>query len=1032
MKKIIILKSLLKITLGLAAFVLIAIFSQIPGKAFAATNQITGHVYNETSIDNPTKTPLGANIPVAYSINGALDVSGHNPSVLTDANGYFSIGGLSLASGTIIILYLDTDGGRVSNIVLKSSGADIDNVEMYQNGLGIRSDTGSITCKDIIVTDGLVSAGETDVKIIKARVAPFNNSGDFPLAFDISYTLIINSGTTLFAANEVYTADPTKHTSGSVNCGSLINYGVMDFSKQDESVMLIVFGDYINYGKIYHHPTAAYTGRVLIRSLTIAGDQLVTKPNRVLYTGGTADGNDFNDLQIQGRDPSNPVGTTIKLIGSNGISIHRDLFVVGDNILLDLNGNNLAIGANLKIWGDSISDYSDRVGLKLKGTENMSFTTLYKNTGVFEYYGTNSSSQDITIKNFGNDKSYAFLKINSLNQNQNYIIDDADMMVNHTLNIASGNLHYRGSANPNTYCAQGSKNVYVGYKFTIGANGHFDNNDGTVCMGVAYDVAALATWGDIVMEDYGAVHSNFGNIIQQGKKQVVYNWPPDNQLSSTPIMKIFGDLYAKTYYIDAANWIDMNRNNGSDEGRLILTGCGQPLQAYNNTDSSKAFRNAGFWRPQPNNRMAIEYRGDGTCPVEILSSSNYQFYDTASSQVSSRLVYDRLTSNGVVNTTGDFTTYGTFEVTGGTFDSGSANIWLDHQGDGNTAGGSQPQRELPFIIKNNNQDLFRPNLSTVHYVLGNGGAGLTGFETYFTPAHYYNLVIQPRNGHYVLSGGLYSIENSFLSGSYNIDNDLTITDEHYQTGTSAPKAMISKANAANTVFNIGGSFSLLKNRASNEPCYGASPTYCYLPTRFIAPSDASSGKINVAKNWYNDADFQHNSGTVEFISTQTSELKGTTTFNNFTVNNTAAGKTLIFALEGSGNQIVNGSFTIQGLQNNCVQLKSSDLASANFGLVTNNGTADFDYTSISKMKNADSAQKITANTSHDGKYEGYDNASNGKIEILGDNAGATCPCTGVVNPIINQAGKLNVKVLWQDYGKNYSVELPSFLKDLAP
>jgi hypothetical protein len=98
--------------------------------------------------------------------------------------------------------------------------------------------------------------------------------------------------------------------------------------------------------------------------------------------------------------------------------------------------------------------------------------------------------------------------------------------------------------------------------------------------------------------------------------------------------------------------------------------------------------------------------------------------------------------------------------------------------------------------------------------------------------------------------------------------------------------------------------------------------------------------LNIQRNFSNSGTFTHASGTVNFTTSTTGTIAGSTTFNNFSC--TTAGKTINFT--AASTQTVNGTFTITGTTGNTIKLRSTSAASKWF--INDAGTENVTYCDV--------------------------------------------------------------------------------------
>lgn len=127
---------------------------------------------------------------------------------------------------------------------------------------------------------------------------------------------------------------------------------------------------------------------------------------------------------------------------------------------------------------------------------------------------------------------------------------------------------------------------------------------------------------------------------------------------------------------------------------------------------------------------------------------------------------------------------------------------------------------------------------------------------------------------------------------------------------------------------------------------------------WIQPSasfTAPSGVLSVGGNWIQHGTFTHNSGTVQFFSTASSTITGTTTFYNITANTPAKG--LAFAT--SSTQTMSGVLTLAGTSGAGKIRVSSDAAGVKW-FVNHQGTESVSNVAVKDSGCRDGSTEITA------------------------------------------------------------------------
>ncbi len=121
---------------------------------------------------------------------------------------------------------------------------------------------------------------------------------------------------------------------------------------------------------------------------------------------------------------------------------------------------------------------------------------------------------------------------------------------------------------------------------------------------------------------------------------------------------------------------------------------------------------------------------------------------------------------------------------------------------------------------------------------------------------------------------------------------------------------------------------------------------------------STNGILYVQGSWSNSNTFTHNSGTVQFTTTATATISGSTTFNDFTVSGIGAVKTMTFT--AGTTQTISGTWTVTGASGQLVTLQSSTTSA----WTVNPTAADVSYVDVSYSTNTGVA--FCATYSNDG------------------------------------------------------------------
>jgi len=130
------------------------IFGETVANPMSPRHPITGRAFSDEGV-----TPL-ASTTVSLSIGGLSDAE----SVTTDAQGWFTLSGAGLQAGAVATVYLNNNASPQGVTVTISSGSTMTGVNIYQNRLIVRSETGgTVTNAHLAAADNV---GDTDIGAI--------------------------------------------------------------------------------------------------------------------------------------------------------------------------------------------------------------------------------------------------------------------------------------------------------------------------------------------------------------------------------------------------------------------------------------------------------------------------------------------------------------------------------------------------------------------------------------------------------------------------------------------------------------------------------------------------------------------------------------------------------------------------------------------------------------------------------------------------------------------------------------------------
>ncbi len=169
------------------------------------TKSIGGTVY----IDDDEATTLNSKAIKIVVYDGATQTS---YTTSTNGSGVYSISNAELVDTNIVAVYLD-DETEEGTTVFKSDGVNVANLNVYQNHVSIRSDSGAISNAEIATADDT----DDDVK--------YNVSGN-DITLGSSYELFVFNGSTYTPGGNVATQGAT----GDIDFRGTVNGGTNTFT----------------------------------------------------------------------------------------------------------------------------------------------------------------------------------------------------------------------------------------------------------------------------------------------------------------------------------------------------------------------------------------------------------------------------------------------------------------------------------------------------------------------------------------------------------------------------------------------------------------------------------------------------------------------------------------------------------------------------------------------------------------------------------------------------------------------------------
>ena len=118
-------------------------------------DSISGTVYTDNGVTN-----IGVGKLVSASVNGGAV----GATDLTDSSGAFTIEGLTTTGGSILTLYLDGESQNAVTVVLASGNA-MTNIDLYQNRLIVRSESGAAVVSGSTLKVA-ADSGDSDISAI--------------------------------------------------------------------------------------------------------------------------------------------------------------------------------------------------------------------------------------------------------------------------------------------------------------------------------------------------------------------------------------------------------------------------------------------------------------------------------------------------------------------------------------------------------------------------------------------------------------------------------------------------------------------------------------------------------------------------------------------------------------------------------------------------------------------------------------------------------------------------------------------------
>lgn len=448
---------------------------------------ISGVIY---TAEGSSPLNCGAGKTVDLRVNGG----GTYTTECVSAVGAFSVTGITLASGNIVTLYLD-DETQEGTTVYVSDGTNQTNVDIYQNWVIVRQDTGTgITNANLNTGDD----GDDDIK--------YNVSGG-NVTFDSGFSVHVWGGDTFAPGGTVLTQGGGHiHTTTGATFDAQNNAVTTNGDWKMEGTYTTTSGQLLTM-----NGTGTLTsGGQTLRHLTLSGAVTLTNATHTVsqdlsMAGGTI---------TPGTSTVTMTGTSNTITGG-GATLNNLTINPSSAGTITLSTSDLTVGGTLNIaTGDTLSISASRTLLHSGAT--FTFDGTLTGSGRLTYQSNTAFPTSGTISN-------GILRFDSVNNNQTMSartdyrtveIDNSGTTAGRTVTAAAGTITIastltlqRSGSNPGTVTLELDTNdptFTVGGSLTIGANttlsansanafnfngaiwtnnGTFTDNSGTVTFG---------------------------------------------------------------------------------------------------------------------------------------------------------------------------------------------------------------------------------------------------------------------------------------------------------------------------------------------------------------------------------------------------------------------------------------------------------------------------------------------------------------------------------------------------------------------
>ncbi len=321
---------------------------------FGGTKTISGTVYT----DDDEATTLNNKAITVVVYDGVTQTS---YTTTTNGSGVYTINNALLSSGDIVLVYLN-DEAEEGLTVLESDGANIADLNVYQDHAGVRSHVGAVSNADM----GNVDDGDDDVKY---NVAAGN------LTVDTGFELFI------FAPNATSVFTPggnvtTQGTGGSFEFHGTVNAETYTFTIGDDWIRL----------------TGAGGGAINVGTSTVimaADDGAATINNAAQFSGYR-----FHNLVIAASKTVTSVGTGYYMSGD--LTLQANSTFTKDSSFVGLEGDLLMdFTSTFNVNGVTFWYYID------DSSPDIERNSTITGTGAFAYYvKPGSTAAPVTVRTY--------------------------------------------------------------------------------------------------------------------------------------------------------------------------------------------------------------------------------------------------------------------------------------------------------------------------------------------------------------------------------------------------------------------------------------------------------------------------------------------------------------------------------------------------------------------------------------------------------------------------------------------------------